>query len=79
MVETVHSMLETYLSKNIWAVELALEGDCLMKATTIKQPWVSLITLGEKKLKHVVGQHLDPIAIQAGKTMDIGYCECPSN
>ncbi|WP_197412992.1 hypothetical protein [Lysinibacillus sp. F5] len=38
---------------------------------------MSLITLGEKKLKHVVGQHLDPIAIQAGKTMDIGYCECP--
>ncbi|WP_170829826.1 MULTISPECIES: hypothetical protein [unclassified Lysinibacillus] len=28
-------------------------------------------------MKHVVGQHLDPIAIRAGKTMDIGYCECP--
>ena len=48
-----------------------------MKAITIKQPWASLIALGEKKFETRSWQtkYRGPIAIHAGKTVDIEACD----
>ncbi|MEY2355573.1 ASCH domain-containing protein [Lysinibacillus capsici] len=48
-----------------------------MKAITIKQPWATLIALGEKRFETRSWQtkYRIPIAIHAGKTMDMEYCE----
>ncbi|QSB09687.1 ASCH domain-containing protein [Lysinibacillus fusiformis] len=50
-----------------------------MKAITIKQPWATLIALGEKRFETRSWQtkYRGPIAIHAGKTMDMEYCEYP--
>ncbi|MFM9533646.1 ASCH domain-containing protein [Lysinibacillus sp. IITD104] len=50
-----------------------------MKAITIKQPWATLIALGEKRFETRSWQtkYRGPIAIHAGKTMDKEYCEYP--
>jgi len=48
-----------------------------MKAITIKQPWASLIALGEKKFETRSWQtkHRGQIAIHAGKSVDKKACE----
>lgn len=48
-----------------------------MKAITIKQPWATLIALGEKKLETRSWQtkHRGPLAIHAGKQIDIESCD----
>lgn len=48
-----------------------------MKAITIKQPWATLIALGEKRFETRSWQtkYRGPIAIHAGKTIDKEYCE----
>lgn len=47
-----------------------------MKAITIKQPWASLIALGEKKFetRSWQTQYRGPISIHAGKTIDREAC-----
>ena len=47
-----------------------------MKAITIKQPWATLIVLGEKKFETRSWQtkYRGPIAIHAGKTIDKNAC-----
>lgn len=44
-----------------------------MKAITIKQPWATLIALGEKKFetRSWATKHRGPIAIHAGKSIDL--------
>lgn len=48
-----------------------------MKALTIKQPWATLIALGEKKFETRSWQtkYRGPLAIHAGKTIDKEACE----
>lgn len=48
-----------------------------MKAITIKQPWATLIALGEKQFETRSWQtkHRGPIAIHAGKSIDKDACE----
>lgn len=48
-----------------------------MKAITIKQPWASLIALGEKRFETRSWQtkHRGALAIHAGKTVDKEACE----
>lgn len=48
-----------------------------MKAITIKQPWASLIALGEKRFETRSWQtkYRGPLAIHAGKTVDKEACE----
>lgn len=48
-----------------------------MKAITIKQPWASLIALGEKKFETRSWQtkYRGPLAIHAGKSIDKDACE----
>ncbi|GLC89353.1 ASCH domain-containing protein [Lysinibacillus piscis] len=48
-----------------------------MKAITIKQPWATLIALGEKKFETRSWQtkHRGALAIHAGKTVDKEACE----
>ncbi|WP_346235706.1 ASCH domain-containing protein [Lysinibacillus telephonicus] len=48
-----------------------------MKAITIKQPWATLIALGEKKFETRSWQtkYRGPIAIHAGKSVDKEACE----
>ncbi|MGE7024154.1 ASCH domain-containing protein [Solibacillus cecembensis] len=48
-----------------------------MKAITIKQPWATLIALGEKKFETRSWQtkHRGPLAIHAGQSVDKGACE----
>lgn len=50
-----------------------------MKAITIKQPWATLIVLGEKKFETRSWQtkHRGPLAIHAGKSIDKESCEYP--
>ncbi|MGE6260893.1 ASCH domain-containing protein [Heyndrickxia sporothermodurans] len=45
-----------------------------MKAITIKQPWATLIALGEKKFETRSWQtkYRGPLAIHAGKSVDVG-------
>lgn len=52
-----------------------------MKAITIKQPWASLIALGEKQFETRSWQtkHRGPIAIHAGKSVDKESYEYFSN
>lgn len=47
-----------------------------MKALTIKQPWASLVALGEKRFETRSWQthYRGPIAIHAGKTIDKEAC-----
>ena len=47
-----------------------------MKALTIKQPWATLIALGEKKFETRSWQtkHRGPLAIHAGKSVDKEAC-----
>ncbi|WP_368653744.1 ASCH domain-containing protein [Ornithinibacillus sp. 4-3] len=47
-----------------------------MKAITIKQPWATLIAIGAKKFETRSWQtkYRGPIAIHAGKTIDIDAC-----
>lgn len=47
-----------------------------MKAITIKQPWATLIALGEKKFETRSWQtkHRGPLAIHAGKEIDKDAC-----
>lgn len=48
-----------------------------MKAITIKQPWATLIALGEKKFETRSWQtkHRGPIAIHASKSIDKDACD----
>lgn len=48
-----------------------------MKAITIKQPWATLIVLGEKKFetRSWATKHRGPLAIHAGKSVDKDACE----
>lgn len=48
-----------------------------MKAITIKQPWATLIALGEKKFETRSWQtkYRGPLAIHAGKSIDKDACE----
>ncbi len=48
-----------------------------MKAITIKQPWATLIALGEKKFETRSWQtkYRGPLAIHAGKSVDKEACE----
>ena len=48
-----------------------------MKAITIKQPWATLIALGEKKFetRSWATKHRGPLAIHAGKSIDKEACE----
>ena len=50
-----------------------------MKAITIKQPWATLIALGEKKFetRSWATKHRGPIAIHAGKQVDEDACHEP--
>ncbi|MDF9844168.1 MULTISPECIES: ASCH domain-containing protein [unclassified Paenibacillus] len=50
-----------------------------MKAITIKQPWATLIALGEKHLETRSWQtkHRGELAIHAGKQVDAEACEIP--
>lgn len=58
---------------------LLLVGGDKLKAITIKQPWATLIALGEKKYETRSWQtkHLGPLAIHAGKSIDKEACEYP--
>ncbi|MER2126314.1 ASCH domain-containing protein [Solibacillus sp.] len=48
-----------------------------MKVITIKQPWATLIALGEKKFetRSWATKHRGPLAIHAGKSIDRDACE----
>ncbi|QWU17371.1 ASCH domain-containing protein [Paenibacillus sophorae] len=48
-----------------------------MKAITIKQPWATLIALGEKRFetRSWATKHRGPLAIHAGKQVDKEVCE----
>lgn len=50
-----------------------------MKAITIKQPWASLIVLGEKRFETRSWQtkYRGPLAIHAGKSVDKEACKDP--
>ena len=49
-----------------------------MKAITIKQPWATLIALGEKQFETRSWQtkYRGPLAIHAGKSIDKDACRC---
>jgi len=55
------------------------KGVLILKAITIKQPWASLITLGEKQFETRSWQtkHRGLLAIHAGKSVDKESCENP--